>query len=573
MNAGQERSAEAAPVREPHASEAAPAVAHAAPLSAPTPPGSAWPAAQAQARRAVVEGRVQCYDPTTLRHLGDVPCLTPAQVNERVARARAAAPAWARTPIAERRRVLRELLDLILAEKDTICHEAARDSGKTLVDAAMGELFPVCEKIRYLLAHGAADLAPERRGAGILMHKKARVEFQPLGVIGVLCPWNFPFHNIFCPLMPALFAGNAVVAKASEWTSRSASYFEGLVRRVLRERGHSEDLVQVLTGDGETGAALVRSGVDKIFFTGSPQNGRRVMTTAAESLTPVVLELGGKDAMIICEDADLEQAASSAMLGVFTACGQMCVAAERLYVFDGIYHAFVDRVLEKVRALRQGPPLQGEYDVGAMTMPGQLAIIQRQVDDAVAKGAKVLCGGRARTELGGQFYEPTVIVNADHRMAITREETFGPVMVIMRVGSDDQAIRLANESAYGLGSSVFTRDLRRADRYARELSAGMTVVNDYGIAYMASALPFGGVRISGFGRINGREGLRACCNEKAVVTDRFAGLHRAFDPYPVTPATRELLYGVVDVVYGGSLVDRARGAARTARSLVKLARG
>lgn len=517
-------------------------------------------------------GTIACHDPATLESLGEVAALGRAEVIECVRRGRAAQVQWGQTSFAERRAVLRDLLDHILRHKEEICRLAARDSGKTLLDAAMGELFPVCEKLRYLIANGAEDLAPERRSPGIFLHKAARVEFLPLGVIGVLCPWNFPFHNIFCPVVPALFAGNAVVAKTSEWTAYSTTYFAEIFQTVLTARGHSRDLVQVITGAGETGAALVTSGVDKVFFTGSPENGRRVMAAAAETLTPVVLELGGKDAMIICEDAALDQAVATAMVGVFTACGQMCVAAERLYVFDGIHDAFVERVVEKVSALRQGPPMQGHYDVGAMTMPRQLDIIQGLVDDAVRKGARLRCGGRRNPHFSGQFYEPTVLTNVDHTMAITQKEVFGPVMAILRVHSDEEAIRLANDCPYGLGSSVFTRDMRRADRYARALSAGMTVVNDYGISYMASALPFGGVRISGFGRINGREGLRACCNEKAVITDRLP-LHPAYPIYPTKPASTEVLYGLVDLLYGQGLRQRAAALVRTGRAALRFQRG
>jgi acyl-CoA reductase-like NAD-dependent aldehyde dehydrogenase len=252
---------------------------------------------------------------------------------------------------------------------------------------------------------------------------------------------------------------------------------------------------------------------------------------------------------------------------VFTACGQMCVAAERLYVMDGIYDRFVDRLAENVRALRQGPALAGapgEYDVGAMTMPRQLEIIARQVDDAIAKGARALVGGKANRGLGGQFFEPTVLVDCDHSMAIVREETFGPVATVIRVRSDEEAVRLANDCDYGLGSSVFTKDARRAERIAARISAGMTVVNDYGIAYMVQSAPFGGVRISGYGRINGREGLRACCNVKTVVTDRLP-IHASMSMYPVRAWTYPLLEGVVSAIYGGGIVGRGRGVARAVR--------
>lgn len=518
---------------------------------------------------------IECRNPATLERLGEVPALDPKAIRERVERARRAQKNWAETSFAERRHVLRTLLDYIVDHQEEIARICSRDSGKTLLDAGMGEIFPVCEKIRYLIAQGEHDLAPETRSPGILMHKAARVEYHALGVIGVLCPWNFPFHNVFCPVVPALFAGNAVIAKVSEWTSWSAADFQAIFDHVLEKTGHSRDLVQIITGAGETGSALVTSGVDKIFFTGSPQNGRKVMAAAAETLTPVVLELGGKDPMIICDDADLEQAVSAAMTGVFTACGQMCVAAERLYVFDSIYERFVGRVVERVRGLRQGVPLEagpGDHDLGATTMPRQLEIIERQLADAVQKGARVLAGGRRNPALRGQFFEPTVVADVDHSMSLAREETFGPVMTIIRVHSEAEAVRLANDCAYGLGSSVFTKNPRRADRIARQISAGMTVVNDYGVAYMAQSLPFGGVRISGFGRINGREGLRACCNEKAYLTDRLP-IHPAYPIYPVRPESFDLLQDLVTVIYGSGARKRAHAAVQMARRLVSIARG
>jgi acyl-CoA reductase-like NAD-dependent aldehyde dehydrogenase len=495
-----------------------------------------------------------------------------------VAAAREAQRAWSHTSFDERRHVMRALLATVTRRQEEICRAAVRDSGKTLVDAALGEIFPVCEKLRYVIAHGARDLAPERRASGPLMHKAARVEYHPLGVIGVICPWNFPFHNLWCPAIPALFAGNGVVAKVSEWSSWSSRLYLDLLRDVLRARGHSPDLVQVVTGQGDTGAALVRSGVDKVFFTGSPQNGRKVMATASESLTPVVLELGGKDPMVVCDDADLDHAVSQAMLGVFTACGQMCVGAERLYVYDAVYDEFVRRVTAHVSGLRQGPPLgAATVDVGAMTMPRQLDVLDDLIADAVRKGARVLVGGNRRDanqadeEGVGQFFAPTVLVDVDHTMRITQEEQFGPVMVIMRVHSDEEAVRLANDCPYALGSSVFTRDARRGERIARGIRAGMTVVNDYGLAYMIQSLPFGGVGLSGFGRINGREGLRACCNTKAVVTDRVP-LGAGVSVYPVAPETSGVLADAVRLLYGEGIGVRARALVGAARGALAIAR-
>jgi acyl-CoA reductase-like NAD-dependent aldehyde dehydrogenase len=512
---------------------------------------------------------LSCRNPATLEKLGDVPIFTRAAVVERVERARRAQVRWGATSFAERRRVLGALLDHIVAHQEEICRICARDSGKTVVDAMMGEIFPVCEKLRYTIAHGERDLAPEKRESGVLLHKAARVEYHPLGVVGVLCPWNFPFHNVLCPVVPALFAGNGVVVKVSEWTSWSAADFQAIFDEVLTATGHDPGLVQIITGAGETGSALVTSGVDKVFFTGSPANGRKVMAAAAETLTPVVLELGGKDPMIICDDADLDQAVGTAMLGVFTACGQMCVAAERLYVFDAVYDEFVRRVAARAGALRQGPPTEdagGQYDVGAMTMPRQLEIIERQVEDALAKGARALVGGRRNPRLPGQFWEPTVLVDVDHTMSIVHEETFGPVMTIVRVRDEEEAIRLANDCAYGLGSSVFTKDPKRGERIARRIAAGMTVVNDYGIAYMMQSAPFGGVGISGFGRINGKEGLRACCNEKTVVTDRLP-LHQGMSFYPIKKATFPLFQNVVSLIYGRGLSTKIKAVGGIAKNL------
>ncbi len=514
---------------------------------------------------------IECHDPATGDLLAYVPVVTRDEVVACVRRARSLQPAWARTSFAERRAVLRDVLEYIVGHQEDICRVAARDSGKTMVDAAMGEVFPVCEKLRYVLAHGERDLSPERRSSGFLVTKVARVEYPPLGVIGVLCPWNFPFHNLFCPTIPALFAGNAVIAKVSEWTSWSAPFYLEILQRALREHGHPPELVQVVTGWADTGSALVTSGVDKVFFTGSPQNGKKVMAAAADTLTPVVLELGGKDPLIVCDDADLSRAVDNAMLGVFTACGQMCVGAERIYVFETVYDRFVEAVTARTKALRQGPPLAGQADVGAMTMPRQLEILEDLVNDAVAKGARVLTGGRRNTRLPGTYFEPTVLVDVTHDMRITQEEQFGPVMVVMRVASEQEAVRLANDCPYGLGSSVFTRDRARGERIAASIDAGMTVVNDYGLAYMVQSLPFGGLKLSGFGRINGREGLRACCNEKAVVTDRFP-VGRGLAVYPTRPETFELFQNAVGVLYGRGLLGRARSAARMVKNLARLAR-
>ncbi|HEX2568208.1 MAG TPA: aldehyde dehydrogenase family protein [Polyangia bacterium] len=500
---------------------------------------------------------IPCFDPATLEPLGEVPAMSGEEVRARVVRARRAQAAWQKTSFAERRRVLGLLLEYLLDHADELCNVIARDAGKTRENALLGELWPVAEKLRHTIATGERDLAPERVPSGLLLHKVATIEFQPIGVIGVICPWNFPLQNILGPTIPALMAGNAVLVKVSEWTSWSAPRFQAMLDEVLRQAGHSPDLVQILTGYGETGAALVRAPVDKIIFTGSVGNGRRVLATAAETLTPVILELGGKDPFIVCEDANLDKAVASAMQGVFIASGQMCLAAERLYVHRAVYDVFVDQVVHKARELRQGAPLAGGViDVGAMTMPQQVDIVERLVADAVRKGACVRTGGR-RCEQGGQFYEPTVLTGVTHDMEIMREETFGPVMCIMRVNSDEEAIRLANDSHFGLGGTIITKSNERARRIAREIIAGQVCINDFGLPYMVNSLPFGGVRNSGFGRLNGREGIRACTNMKSVLTDRFP-IPGAAHFFPVSQDTFEGARAAIELIYRRRWRDRAR---------------
>ncbi len=490
---------------------------------------------------------IECRDPATGKYLGTVPSMSRSEVVERIARAREAQKAWSKTSFAERRRVLEDLLAYTLEQADEFADLVVLESGKTREHAMLGEIWPVAEKLRWTINHGEKHLAPERVSSGLLVHKTATIEFHPLGVVGVISPWNFPFQNIVGPTIPALFAGNAVVIKVSEWSSWSVRRFQRMFDEVLNARGHSPDLVQILTGGGETGAAVVSGGADLIVFTGSARNGRRVIEESAKAAIPVILELGGKDPMIVCDDAHVPQAVHTALAGAFLSSGQMCMAIERVYVFESVHDAFVEQVLEVVRTMRHGPPGNGLVDMGAMTMPGQLDQVERLVNDAVAKGAVVRAGGK-RSPFG-QFFEPTVLTGVRHDMAITREETFGPVMSIMKVSGEEEAIRLANDSEYALGSSVFTRDPARARRIARQITAGSTCVNDFGLAYIAQDLPFGGTKGSGFGRLNGRDGLRGCTNQKAVLEDRFP-IYSPKKLFPVASGDYEIARSTIRMIYG-----------------------
>lgn len=477
---------------------------------------------------------IHCINPATGGTLGEIPVTGPDEVHATVERARIAQVAWGRSSFTQRRAVLRHLMDLIVERMDDICAAVVADSGKTFENALLGEIMPVCNKIRWLIRYGEKHLRPEKVPSGLLLHKKGRIEYLPLGVVACIVPWNYPFQNIFGSFIAPLMAGNAVVIKASEAVAWSTGLFQTLIDEAFRREGFSPDTVRIINGFGETGAALVRARVQKILFIGSVGNGRRIIEGSAVHLTPTVMELGGKDPMIICDDADLDHAVHSALGGCFINLGQNCIASERIIVLDGIHDRFVAAFAERAGALRQGAPkTPGTFDVGAINTRQQIQVIDDLVRDAIAQGARPLCGGHLPAG-PGQFYPPTVLAGVTPDMRIAREEIFGPVALIFRARDDAEAIAIANGTDFGLHSSVFTRNRARGERIAAALDAGATCVNDFGLCYLNQDLPFGGVKYSGFGRMNGRDGLRSYTNAKAVLTDR---LPFAVPPklFPVTP--------------------------------------
>ncbi len=499
---------------------------------------------------------IDCVDPAGRRPLGQVKVDSPEAVARALERARAAQRVWGRTSLATRRQVLQRLLEFILEHANEICNAVVADTGKTRENAMLGEIWPVCEKLRWTIRNGEKHLRAETVSSGLMMHKKAIVEFHPLGVIGVICPWNYPFQNILGPTIPALMAGNAVVIKVSEWTAWSSLYFQQIFDRLFSAAGFSTDLVRIVNGYAATGKALASSDIDSLVFTGSVENGRHVLRESVENLTSVILELGGKDAMIICDDAELDQAVHAALNGVFINAGQNCMSAERLLVFDGIFDEFRDRVVAATRGLRQGASDQDELvDIGAIVSPIQLDRIERMVDRAVSDGARVLVGGKRSLSERGQYFEPTILTDVTPTMAIMQEELFGPVMILHRVHDEDEAIQVANGTPFGLSSSVMSRDPKRAQRIAAKIVAGSTCINDFGLCYMVQDLPFGGTKSSGFGRLNGRDGLRACTNIKATLSDRFP-FHRANRLFPVVQGDYDLARNTIRLIYATRIADR-----------------
>ncbi|MCB9660013.1 MAG: aldehyde dehydrogenase family protein [Sandaracinaceae bacterium] len=508
---------------------------------------------------------IECKSPITGERFADMPVDDAASVRAAIARAREAQASYAAQGFAVRRRVLRSILDAVVANADSICDAVVRDSGKTRENAMLGEVMPICEKLRWNIKRGEAVLRPQRVSSGMLVHKRAQIEYHPAGVAGAILPWNYPFQNLLNPIITALMAGDAIVIKPSEWVSWSSARFHTLVRDAIEKAGQSPELVQVVHGFAETAQALIAERVDVLLFIGSVPNGRRVLRAAAETLTPVVLELGGKDPLIVCDDADMERAVHAALGGTFINCGQNCVASERILVHRSKLAWFEGRIASHVDAMRQGASEDGLVDVGAMITPLQLAHVEGLVARAVADGARVVTGGKRMPGNDGWYYEPTVLSDLRPDMEIMREEMFGPVMLICPFDSDEEAVRIANGTDFGLSSSVFSRDGARAKRIADQVKAGMAAINDFGgMTYMAQELPFGGVKDSGFGRMNGAEGLRAFCTSKGVLVDRFPFGFPA-KVFPAGADDYDTTRNAVRLLYGASLGDRAKAL----RDLIK----
>ena len=488
--------------------------------------------------------RLSSYNPATGEVVGTVPIHTQEDVDAAVARARIAAHTWSALSFEARHEELgafRRALAGAAEELATIIH---KENGKPELEAYV-EVMMALAHVQH--AAGRAEKAMETRkvSSGMLANFRASISYHPLGVIGVIGPWNYPIFTPMGSIAYALAAGNAVVFKPSELTPLVALKLEEIARKTFA----LPDLLQVVTGAGATGAALARSGVDKVAFTGSAATGKRVMIAAAERLTPVLLELGGKDPMIVGEDADLEKAAEACVYGALTNAGQACISIERVYVAGAVHDKFVEEVIKQVRDLRVGGD---DGHLGAMTSPAQVAIVKDHLEDAIAKGAKVHTGGP--DAISGNFIQPTVLTNVDHKMKVMTEETFGPVIPIAKVSSMEEAVKLANDSRYGLGSSVFGGKSVRS--IAAKLRAGMTSINSVMAFSGIPTLPFGGIGDSGFGRIHGDEGIREFTRVKSTAEQLISiPLNMMTFRQPKDMAKR--LRGMIKQLYGDGVVAKA----------------
>jgi acyl-CoA reductase-like NAD-dependent aldehyde dehydrogenase len=501
--------------------------------------------------------KVVSVNPATGEVLREFECAGAAEVQAAVARARAAQGAWAALGVRQRIAVVREFQRRLHERRSEIAEAITREAGKPVAEALTTEVLVVLDAARFLIDNAYRVLRDEPVPHGNLATKlkRGRLVREPYGVVGIISPWNYPFSVPATEALAALVAGNAVVLKPSEFTSLVALELASL----LHEAGVPPDIFQVVVGDGATGSALIHSPIDKLVFTGSVATGKRIAVAAAERLLPVVLELGGKDAMLVLDDADLDVASSAAVCGAFVNAGQTCLSVERCYVHRSLYEPFLKACVEKTKKLVVTDGGDHNSDVGPLIHQRQLNLVAEHVEDAKARGARVLAGGSRYPEVGANFYHPTVLADVTHEMRIMREETFGPVLPVMAFDSDEEAVRLANDSEFGLAASIFTRDNARGQQLARRIQAGTVMVNDVVSCFGISEAPHGGVKSSGIGRTHGRFGLEEMVRLKYVDSDLMPGMKKVWW-YGYGMNFAQQMEGFIDFQFAQGLAERLRGA-------------
>ncbi len=476
------------------------------------------------------------YNPATGEEVGRVPQMSAEEVKAAVERSRVAFQNWKQTSFTKRGFYIMKAREMILSEMDEIARLISAESGKPFGEAISMEITPVLDLMQHFAHNTEKLLAPHNINIGLyaLLGRSSKIVYHPLGVIGIIPAWNYPFSIPLGEAVMALMAGNTVVIKPSELTP-----LVGLkIGEIFEKAGLPQNCVQVVTGAGQTGAALVEAAPDKIMFTGSVATGKKIAEAAAKNLTSCVFELGGKDPMIVFEDANLELAAGAAVWAAFCNSGQSCSSVERLYVHESIADELTRKIVEKARALKQGVGDSEDVSIGAMSSERQMKIVEDHVGDFRASGAKILTGGQRNPDLEGLFYEPTVIANANNAMRAMQEETFGPTLPIATFSTEEEAIRLANDSEFGLTASVWTRDKTRGERVARQIEAGSVCVNEVLYTHGIGQTPWGGFKNSGRGRTHGKEGLMELVQPQHIHVNHLALLPDAWwMPYSANAVT------------------------------------
>ena len=501
--------------------------------------------------------KIASINPSTGEVLREIQCSSDAEVHAAVTRARQAQKAWAGVDVRERTKILGEFQRVLHAKKTDVARLIAREAGKPYIEAMLTEVLVVLDATRFLIENARSFLRehPLPHGSLAMKTKAGHVLREPRGVIGIVSPWNYPLSIPAVETLAAIVTGNAVVLKPSEFTSLVGLELESL----LRTAGVPDGVFQVVLGDGPTGAALLQSDIDKLVFTGSVPTGKKIAQAAAVRLLPVLLELGGKDPMLVLDDADVEVASSAAVWGAFVNAGQTCLSVERCYVHRSLYDKFLHACTEKTRKLRVGDGQDPETDVGPMIHERQLGIVDSQVEEAKALGARVLTGGARLPELGPNFYAPTILADVTHQMQIMREETFGPVLSIAPFDTDSEAIALANDSEFGLAASVWTHHSDRGEAIARQLVVGTVMVNDVISCFGISEAPHGGVKGSGIGRAHGRHGMEEMVRIKYLDIDRLPRMKKLWW-YGYGQSFARHMEGFVDFQFARGTGRRLRGA-------------
>jgi succinate-semialdehyde dehydrogenase/glutarate-semialdehyde dehydrogenase len=509
---------------------------------------------------------LESFNPATGELVGSVATLAPDQVQAVVDDVARIQPAWAELNLKTRAQYMRRAADALLDDIDEIADLLVAEQGKPRTEAYTMELLPTVDALHWCAKAGQKILADEkvRMSQAFLMTKKGHFSYEPIGVVGVIAPWNYPWSIPFGEVAIALMAGNGVVLKPASLTPLLGE----AIRRVFEKAGLPEGLVRVVHGGGAVGDALAKSSVGKVFFTGSVEVGRKVGEVCAQRLKGSVLELGGKDPMIVCADADLDNAVSGALWGGFANAGQTCSGIERVYVVREIAERFIEGVARGAEQLRLGNPAAWETAIGPMTSPDQYDLVVDLIEDAVAGGATKLCGGPTEVDgMSGKFIAPTVLTGITHQTRIMREEIFGPVLPIMVVESEQEAIDLANDSEFGLGASVWTTDRQKGERIARRVESGMVWINDHSFSHGACQCSWGGVKDSGVGRSHSKFGFYECVNIKMNAWE--PGLTRDFWWHPYDATLGEAVRASAKILYGKGAV-RSKALREGAGPLLKV---
>ncbi|KAI0828993.1 meiotic sister-chromatid recombination aldehyde dehydrogenase [Trametes gibbosa] len=512
---------------------------------------------------------ITAYDPATAYHLDTILADDPQVIRDKIQLAFDAQPAWAATSFHDRRRVVRSLKKWLVDNQETCAKVACRDTGKTMLDAALGEVITTCSKLDWLINHGERALSPESRYNNLIMfYKSSWVQYEPLGVVSAITSWNYPLHNAWSPIIAGLFAGNSVVLKCSEHVIWSTTWFVQAIRECLNACGHDENLVQLVCCYPDDAEALTRHPLIRhITFIGSEGVGRKVAQAATDYLTPVTLELGGKDPAIILPSTDLEKWISLLMRGVYQNAGQNCIGIERILVHESQYDDLFRMFNERADKLRPGHSLKSPgdgvapaADVGAMNSGDRFPGLQKFISEAVDEGAVLSVGGEPWHHPyleQGSYFKPTVLGNVNPDSTIAQHELFAPIALIMKYETTEEAISIANNTRFGLGASVFGPVRDECIKVAKRLQCGMVAVNDFGVFYtqLNQDLPFGGTKFSGYGRFGGPEGLRSLTNTKTIVVDRWGWAIQTSIPavldYPVRSVTQswDFISGLVGFLY------------------------